>query len=181
MAGNISEERLAELLDRHTKNLMHSLGNDESKRDDEILQDSSKTFLSFLWGGQFHNVPEGFRLPACDITQAHRLWHLGNSTLGVRPYKHIESRDFTTKTFKNELVEWRKVMKMIDQIAKEEAPDIYNANPKNEAELIPIISVASPPLQEQYNRARKRQRTDNRNTVLSILTIASRINKTPRQ
>ncbi len=178
MAGNISEERLSELLERHTNQIMKTVGVHESKNSDEAQNQSrSSDFQSFLWGGRFHNVPSGFRLPACDINQAFRLWHLGNLHLKVRPYKHIESRDFPTKTLKNELVGWRKVMKMIDDIVEKEAPEKYNANPKSEIDLVPMLSVAIPVLLDQYDRSRKRQRTDNRNNVLNILTIASKINK----
>lgn len=67
-------------------------------------------------------------------------------------------------------------MRRIEDLAHDSAP-VRSCNDADEVQLMDMFTVAYPPILSEYNRARKRARLDNRNALLSVLTIASKMNK----
>lgn len=51
----------------------------------------------YSWGGQFHYVPENFVFPSCHTSNLWSLWLMGDPAAHIRPYRHIEPFDLTTK------------------------------------------------------------------------------------
>jgi hypothetical protein len=176
MAGNVSEQRLVEILKRHSEELLNARSSEEQKAVSlEILPvNGENQFQVFFWGNEFHSVPENFRLPSCSLGQAFCLWHFGNQTLRIRPYKKLASRDFIKKTWKNELCEWRKIMGHVMNFLEDQEPGFRMEN-LSEEDADKLLESAAQHIYELHDRKRKRQRLDNRNSVLTVLSLASKI------
>jgi hypothetical protein len=55
-------------------------------------------FSLFQWGGGFHFVPEGFKLPSKPIKNLWNTWFFGNLELKIRPYRFLRTSDLAGKS-----------------------------------------------------------------------------------
>ncbi len=53
-------------------------------------------FKTWNWGGAFHPVPEGWKLPRPSFKAFFFLWHRGDPSAGIQPLKNLSRRDVTS-------------------------------------------------------------------------------------
>jgi hypothetical protein len=72
-----------------------------NNRLDNIAASNSRTamsadtasFQTWTWGERMHPVPSDFKFPTCNVQHLWELWHFGNASLSIRPYKSIRTFD----------------------------------------------------------------------------------------
>lgn len=87
---------------------------------DEAMNEIPR-FPKYLWpsDGKFHNVPESFTLVSTNASVLWELWHYGNITDNIAPYRLIQKCDLRTASQQTRLVSARNVMNTIFGLADE--------------------------------------------------------------
>jgi hypothetical protein len=97
MFVNFSDEVLNKI-----NSLVHVYQQQSSRSDDVNITATSNAsdhvFMSWHWKGEFHMVPEGFRLPLCPPRQLWDPWWRGNINDKIQPYRFLSKRDLCCKT-----------------------------------------------------------------------------------
>lgn len=96
--------RFREELRSDVSNEIRKVLKDERLQERPNLEENARLsaqfpYESFCWGGRFHPVPEDFKFQKLNLRTLWNLWHNGNSSLKIAPYKHI-SQKFDLKTEK---------------------------------------------------------------------------------
>ena len=75
-------------------------------------------FSYFTWGGKLRMCPENFEFPLSDVRTMFNLWHFGNSTEKIQPYKHFDEcrDDLRLKKHKNNFSRAKLVMNKLNEI-----------------------------------------------------------------
>ena len=50
---------------------------------------SNEVFDTYYWKGRFHHVPQGFKIPDGSVKTLWNLYHFGDKTNRIAPYKNI--------------------------------------------------------------------------------------------
>ena len=73
---------------------------------------------TYLWGGKFHPVPEGFRLPRPTVKAFFTLWHQGDQHQELVPLKQLDpSRDLQEKTDRVTFSKSKQLMESIESLS----------------------------------------------------------------
>jgi hypothetical protein len=78
---------------------------------------SSPSFQIWNWGGQFHVVPEGFKLPQCNVKDTWKLWNLGIPSQGISPLSCIKRADVSKDQYSS-LSRMRSLMHILEEMAR---------------------------------------------------------------
>lgn len=95
------------------------------------------SFPKYHWpsDGRFHSVPESFRFISTNTSVLWDLWHYGNGTENIAPYRLIKKNDLRTASEQTRLISARNVMNTIFSLADEAGA--VPANVKNTNLLAP--------------------------------------------
>ncbi len=93
---------------------------EENDSEDDVYE-RSHPFELWTWGGRFHPVPQGFEFPSLNAATMWPLWHFGNLSKSIRPYKRIVKSDIVVEKQKTILAKTRVVMASIH--ARGKLPD----------------------------------------------------------
>ena len=74
---------------------------------------SSVPYNIWTWGGKLHQLPKDFELPSVDIATAWRLWHLGNVSEKILPYRKINTDDLDCRRKRNIYYDWKYILKIL--------------------------------------------------------------------
>jgi hypothetical protein len=79
----------------------------------------SNLFSTYMWGGKFHMVPEGWKLPANNIKDIWNLWWFGHLDNKIQPYRFLKWTDLINNAQVVQLAKMKKVMNKIEEMGKE--------------------------------------------------------------
>jgi len=145
-------------------------------------------FITWTWGGQFHMVPEGWKLPTATLKEYWNLWHYGNVGSKIRPLRYLKQIDLVNKA---QVVSLSKVRKFVEAIeTKGVELKLLEAAGKNVKELSQeessaFFDVSYPALMEQLKPGSTTQQgrwTElSSSTVYKLLLKIESQNKTGRK
>ena len=70
---------------------------------------------SYVWGGQFHQLPEDFRLPKGTPQTALSFWCLGSPSAGIPPLRLVNPSDFSRKQSRRRFSDFKFLVKAMEQ------------------------------------------------------------------
>lgn len=74
---------------------------------------------AFVWGGAFRRVPEGWTLPSLNVSNAWRLWMLGEPANGVPPLRGLSSQDIGPgKCVQRRFAEWTCLFRKVEEFLR---------------------------------------------------------------
>ena len=62
-----------------------------------VTGDSPNRRIMYVWGGVFHNVSQGFKIPTISLQTLITYWFLGSKHPRVPPLRFIKAYNFTNK------------------------------------------------------------------------------------
>lgn len=84
-------------------------------------QNDDSQFQMWCWGGTFHPVPEGFKLPRTCIKDFWIMWHHGNPGEKIGRLKQLTNTDLSYGPDICQISRCRKLMKEIESVAREKS------------------------------------------------------------
>eukprot|EP00603_Paraphysomonas_imperforata_P004644 CAMPEP_0114439124 /NCGR_PEP_ID=MMETSP0103-20121206/15022_1 /TAXON_ID=37642 ORGANISM="Paraphysomonas imperforata, Strain PA2" /NCGR_SAMPLE_ID=MMETSP0103 /ASSEMBLY_ACC=CAM_ASM_000201 /LENGTH=694 /DNA_ID=CAMNT_0001609847 /DNA_START=28 /DNA_END=2109 /DNA_ORIENTATION=- len=127
MMENMSERLLGKMQD-----MVHS---DEDRCDSRTARsevEMSTPCRTWTWGGRFHMVPEGFRLPRCNVGTWWNLYWGGRPSEGYHPYRLMRPWDLSVRADRIALSKAKSVIDCLLTVVKDEVTtsDIESMRPR---------------------------------------------------
>ena len=91
--------------------------NGESAPSMEVGRGNNKRRV-YYWGGRFHSVPEGFKMPKMTLASLITCWYCGNSRDDIPPLRFVQVHDPAQKNGKVLVCQWNKMMTYVKIVAK---------------------------------------------------------------
>ena len=76
----------------------------------ELISQPNTQPNTWLWGGQFHVVPNGFRFPKCKISDLYHVWWEGIAESGICPLRRLTTNDLFDRNDKANLSKAKMLM-----------------------------------------------------------------------
>jgi hypothetical protein len=101
------------------------------------------------WGGGLHVLPEGYKLPEVSVATGFRLWHLGNESEKLPPFRTFAPTDFSIKKERKAFSDWKYMMKTLGDVLGEDdmvteqndlTIDIVSSQYKLAHQKLPVIN-----------------------------------------
>jgi hypothetical protein len=102
--GQLSEEKLRNILNDFQLNFQQHLNNNSSLRiddDNNIITESEvnavetgRLYSVHYWGGGIHRLPQNWRFPRVGVFDMWRQWLIGDSERKILPLRLLSSKDF---------------------------------------------------------------------------------------
>lgn len=74
-------------------------------------------FERWMYGGNFHAVPQGFRLLSINCKTLYDFWNFGDRSRRIRPFRRFKQGDLSDKYDQKRLIKARKIMTEIESRA----------------------------------------------------------------
>ena len=110
---DVHQEMMKVLNDRGGGSVPGLDASNDANDDAEVTTgNGSNRRTMFLWGGLFHNVPRGFKLPTMNIQTLMTYWFVGSKHPRVPPLQYVKAYDFLSeKAMKVRLSQMKTMMK----------------------------------------------------------------------
>ena len=127
-AGNMTPGMIQQLFTQSINNAFRQLGlgqynqqlgqpqrQQEEPEVEELQQQEQSRWLQWhQWGGQFHPIPENFKIPSLTVQTMWRLWMCGNEDQNMPPLRMIAPKDLNDKERKK-LSRLKVTMRLLEQ------------------------------------------------------------------
>ncbi len=110
-------EQFSELLDARLRQSLN--GNPPEAPVAVESPPSGSRFKTFMWGGRFHMVPEGWKLPRPPLKHFYLLWHHGYDDDQIQPLKNLKKYDLSKPDWV-QVTRCRRVIHDIEETARAE-------------------------------------------------------------
>ena len=71
----------------------------------------------YFWGGKFHSVPQGLKVPIMTLANFITCWFCGSEKENMPPLQFIQPHDLNKKNGKVLISQWRKMIQFVKKAA----------------------------------------------------------------
>jgi hypothetical protein len=80
---------------------------------------SKPSFNTWCWGGQWHLVPQGWKIPRVNCKEMWFLWHFGHLFDKIAPFQTLHPDDMLDRKERMQLSRTKQVMKQLEELSSQ--------------------------------------------------------------